>query len=47
MNMASAPDLTVFMCGFCSGAVAILEFKKWGSHYGAKEKSGGSNQWRN
>ena len=38
MNVASAPDLTVF----CSGAVAILEFKKWGSHYGANEKSGGS-----
>jgi len=26
------------------GAVAILEWKKWGSHCGAKEKSGGQQQ---
>ena len=28
------------MCGSCTGAVAILELKKWESHYGAKDKVG-------
>jgi len=39
------------VCGSCSEAVAILELKKWGSHYGDKEKCMGANinaspQWR-
>jgi len=28
------------VCGSCSGAVAILELKKCGSHYRTKEKVG-------
>jgi len=42
INIVPASKLMVFTCvAPSSGAVAILDFKKWRSHYRTKEKVGG------
>jgi len=46
LHKRKAPLLTTFWRWFCMApqAVAILEWKKWGGHCGAKEKSVGATK---